>query len=78
MNTYLGDLIKGRSIRIPSTSDENGLEYVPIPLHQAHVGLVSSAGMTAVAESMALMDNGILFLQDGLSNASSYQYIDCT
>jgi hypothetical protein len=77
LHTYLGDMIKGRPTRIPSASDERGLEYVPIPTHQAQLGVVSSAGMTIVADSMALMENGTLFLQDGLSDKDSYQYIDC-
>ncbi|KAL3936526.1 MAG: hypothetical protein SGARI_002521 [Bacillariaceae sp.] len=79
LNTYLGDMIKGRPTRIPSASSDdngNGLEYVPIPIHQAQLGIVSSAGMTIVADSMALMENGTLFLQDGLSDDASRQYID--
>ena len=71
-------MIKGRITRIPSTSDEHGLQFVPIPIHQAQIGVVSSAGMTINANSMAVVENGTLFLQDGMSNASSYQYIDRT
>jgi hypothetical protein len=76
LNTYLGDMIQGRIARIPSSSDDHGLEYIPIPIHQAQIGVVSSAGMTINANSMALVQNGTLFLQDGMSNASSNQYID--
>ncbi|KAG7340890.1 hypothetical protein IV203_024433 [Nitzschia inconspicua] len=76
LNTYLGDMIKGRVTRIPSSSDEFGLQYIPIPIHQAQIGVVSSAGMTVNANSMALVENGTLFLQDGMTNASSFQYID--
>mmetsp|Transcript_1907 Transcript_1907/g.3014 ORF Transcript_1907/g.3014 Transcript_1907/m.3014 type:complete len:117 (+) Transcript_1907:1-351(+) len=32
--------------------------------------------MTINADSMALTQHGVLFLQDGMSNASSKQYID--
>jgi hypothetical protein len=78
LNTYLGDMIQGRIARIPSSSDDYGLEYIPIPIHQAQIGVVSSAGMTINANSMALVQNGTLFLQDGMSNATSYQYIDRT
>jgi hypothetical protein len=69
-------MIQGRTARIPSSSDEQGLQMVPIPIHQAQIGVVSSAGMTINANSMALVENGTLFLQDGMSNASAYQYID--
>jgi hypothetical protein len=76
LNTYLGDMIQGRVARIPSSSDDHGLQYIPIPIHQAQMGVVSSAGMSINANSMALVQNGTLFLQDGMTNATSYQYID--
>ena len=73
LNTYLGDITTGRHTLVPSSSD-NKLEYVRIPEYQAQVSIVSSAGMTAVPESMALADKGILFLQDGLSNETNKMY----
>lgn len=81
LNTYLGDIIGGRTTRIPSSSDdEDGcvgrLDYVPIPSHQAQISLVSSAGMTVVADSLALTNHGTIFLQDGLSNVTARQYLD--
>lgn len=73
LTAYLADASTGRRTLIPSTSDQ-GLEYVPIPQYQAQLGLVSSAGMTVVTDSLALTNNGILFLQDGLSNATNRLY----
>ena len=52
---------------MPSSTDW-GLEYERIPLYQAQLGIVSSAGMTVEPGSLALTDGGILFLQDGLSD----------
>uniref|UniRef100_A0A7S4EMU4 Uncharacterized protein n=1 Tax=Pseudo-nitzschia australis TaxID=44445 RepID=A0A7S4EMU4_9STRA len=80
LDTFHGDIVTGRTTRIPSsyTKDNNdyGIEYVPIPTHQAHIGLVSSAGMSPNAESLALSQNGILFLQDGLSNQTARRFVD--
>lgn len=81
LNTYLGDMIQGRIARIPSSSSCNAnatttLSMVPIPIHQAQIGIVSSAGMSINANSMALVENGTLFLQDGMTNATADQYID--
>lgn len=90
LDTYLGDASRGRLVRIPSSSDDDGdddedvvggkggggLRYVPIPPHLAQISLVSSAGMTIVPDSLALADRGHAFLQDGLSNAPSYRYVD--
>jgi hypothetical protein len=76
LNTYLGDIIGGRTTRIPSSSDGAGLEYVPIPPYQAQISLVSSAGMTIVPDSLALTNHGTIFLQDGLSDGPSYQFFD--
>jgi hypothetical protein len=77
LNGYLGDIVKGRKTRIPS-SDDNvaSIEYVPIPPYQAQIQMVSSAGMTAIPKSFALAENGLLFHQDGLSNNTSSQYMD--
>lgn len=77
LGSYLGDMVTGRTARIPS-SDDNvaSVEYVPIPPYQAQIQLVASAGMTAVPKSFALAEGGILFHQDGLSNATNHQYHD--
>ena len=71
LSAYLADMTTGRHVLIPSSSDDKGLDYVHIPSYQAQVSLVSSAGMSAVPESLALTNNGTLFLQDGLTNASN-------
>jgi len=73
LNTYLGDITTGRHTLIPSSSDE-GLDYVHIPEYQAQISIVSSAGMTAVPESLALANNGTIFLQDGLSNETNIMF----
>lgn len=73
LHTYLADIISGSTTLIPSSSDE-GLSYVHIPKYQAQVSLVSSAGMTVTPEALALTNNGIIFLQDGLSNDTARQY----
>lgn len=70
LNAYTADMTTGRHTMIPSSSDR-GLEYVHIPEYQAQIGVVSSAGMTAMPESLALTQHGTLFLQDGLSNATN-------
>ncbi|VEU34276.1 unnamed protein product [Pseudo-nitzschia multistriata] len=77
LDTFQGDLVTGRTTRIPSTNQHsNGLGYAPIPTHQAQIGLVASAGMSPNAESLALTQNGILFLQDGLSNHTARAFVD--
>lgn len=68
LQTYLGDMVKGRPTLIPSSSDD-GLSLTHIPASQAQVSIVSSAGMTISADALALVHNGVVFLQDGLSNA---------
>jgi hypothetical protein len=73
LNTYLGDMVTGGKTLIPSSSHA-GLEYVPIPPYQAQISVVSSAGMTVVAESLALTNRGTMFLQDGLSNLTNRMY----
>jgi hypothetical protein len=67
LNSYLADIITGSTTLIPSSSS-SGLDYVHIPRHQAQISIVSSAGMTVTAESLALTHNGTIFLQDGLYN----------
>lgn len=76
LNTYLGDMVTGRHTLIPrssssslTSSSEGQLTYTQIPVHQAQVSLVSSAGMTINPDALALVDRGVIFLQDGLSNA---------
>jgi hypothetical protein len=73
LNTYLGDIVTGRSTLIPSSSDA-GLKYELIPEHQAQISIVSSAGMTATADSLALTDGGTIFLQDGLNNLTNRMF----
>lgn len=73
LNAYLGDITTGRNTMIPSSTD-HGLEYARIPEYQAQISIVSSAGMTAVPDSLALTNNGTLFLQDGLSNDTQSMY----
>lgn len=68
-NTYMADMVSGRSTLIPSYSDEHGFAYVNIPEFQAQVSLVSSAGMTVTEDSLVLTNGGVIFLQDGQSNA---------
>jgi hypothetical protein len=77
LNSYTADMTTGRQTLIPSSSDR-GLEYVHIPEYQAQIGVVSSAGMTIVQESLALTQHGTLFLQDGLSNATNNEYWSST
>lgn len=66
LNSYLADVITGTTALIPSSSDK-GLEYVHIPTYQAQISLVSSAGMTVMQDSLALTQNGTMFLQDGVN-----------
>ncbi|GAX22663.1 hypothetical protein FisN_17Lh158 [Fistulifera solaris] len=70
-NTYMADMVSGRSTLIPSYSDENGFAYVNIPEYQAQISLVSSAGMTVTEDSLVLTNGGVIFLQDGQSNAAN-------
>jgi len=79
LDTFNGDIISGRTTKIPSSitiDGTNGIEYVPIPTHQAQIGLVASAGMSPNPESFALSQNGILFLQDGISNKTSRRFVE--
>jgi hypothetical protein len=74
LNSWTGDAVTGRHTLIPSSSDANGLQYVPMPWYQAQISLVSSAGMTATPESMALTNGGVIFVQDGLTNETNHMY----
>eukprot|EP00536_Pseudo-nitzschia_multiseries_P011153 jgi/Psemu1/289524/fgenesh1_pg.365_\ len=76
LDAYNGDLVTGRTTRIPSSSGSDTLRYVPIPTHQAQIGLVASAGMSPNTESLALAQNGLLLLQDGLSNSTARRFLD--
>jgi len=77
LNAYNADMTTGRNTLIPSIV-EHGLEYAHIPYFQAQIGVVSSAGMTIVQEALALTQHGIIFLQDGLSNATNRMYWSST
>ena len=77
LNAYLADSVLGSPSLIPKQIEvfdhntghyEGGVEYVNIPHHQAQLSLVSSSGMTANPQSMALTNGGTLILQDGLSS----------
>jgi hypothetical protein len=77
LKAYMADNVLGSPTRIPKNLEtydhelkrQTGwIEYVPIPKHQAQLSLVSSSGMTANPESLALVNNGTLILQDGLSS----------
>ena len=70
LSSYLSDIVTGSTTRIPSSSD-HGLDYVPIPKSQAQISLVSSGGMQITEDSLVLTNNGVIFLQDGLSNQTS-------
>jgi len=77
LDAYNGDVVTGKTTRIPATSSSDGiLRYVPIPNQQAQIGLVASAGMSPNTESLALAQNGILLLQDGLSNQTARRFVD--
>jgi hypothetical protein len=66
LSSYLADAVKGSPARIPCTGGDNDeVQYVPIPKHQAQISLVSSSGMTVNPAAMALMDKGTIILQDG-------------
>jgi hypothetical protein len=65
----MADMVSGRNTLIPSYSDEHGFDYVNIPEFQAQISLVSSAGMTVTEDSLVLTNGGVIFLQDGQSNA---------
>ena len=73
LNTYMGDIVTGRTTLIPSSSDA-GLTYTNIPEHQAQISIVSSAGMTVTTDSLALTNGGTIFLQDGLSNVTNRMF----
>jgi hypothetical protein len=74
LNSYLADIITGSTTLIPSSSS-SGLHYVHIPKYQAQISIVSSAGMTVTAESLALTHNGTIFLQDGLYNDTTIMIV---
>ena len=73
LDSFTADLVTGSKLRIPSGSS-NGLEYVPIPKHQAQISLISSAGMVVYPASLALAHEGTVFLQDGMDNAPARMY----
>ena len=80
LTTYLADMATGRHTRIPSISTNSdgvssisafSTDYVPIPTTQAQISLVASAGMTFAPDALVLADQGVGFLQDGLSNETN-------
>jgi len=73
LTTYIADTATGRKTLIPSSTDE-GIEYVHIPNYQAQISLVAGAGMFVFPESLALTDKGVIFLQDGLNNATNRMF----
>lgn len=67
LQTYMADFAAGNVARIPSFSAKyDTLQFVPIPKNLAQVSIVSSSGMTINPDSIALTNNGTLYLQDGL------------
>jgi len=74
LNTYLGDMTTGRHTRIPSSTNGKGISNVSIPSYQAQISLVSSGGMQINPDSLALIDQGVIFLQDGLTNETNQMY----
>ena len=88
LNAYLADNVMGSPTRIPKSvahwDDKTNkylgsVEQVGIPRHQAQLSLVSSMGMTANPQSLALVENGTLILQDGQSdqNGTMAYLLDC-
>ena len=85
LTTYLADLATGGHTRIPHATTSAAsrrvggakttsftIDHVPIPTSQAAISLVASAGMTFAPDALVLTDNGVAFLQDGLSNETNY------
>jgi len=77
LNAYLADNVLGSPSRIPKSVQHwdpvankfvGGVEQVKVPRHQAQISLVSSMGMVANPNSLALCQNGTLILQDGQSD----------
>lgn len=67
LQTYMADIVTGSNTLIPKLSSfDDELTYVPIPYTQAQVSLVSSSGMTIQYRSLVLVNNGTIYLQDGL------------
>jgi hypothetical protein len=75
-NAYDADMVSGRKTLIPSGGGGGGnhgdgggdgglLTYTSIPSHQAQISLVASAGMTLNKDSMVLVNDGAILLQDG-------------
>lgn len=86
LTAYLADLATGSHTRIPrvttTTHNKHGndessmttfvVDHVPIPVTQADISLVASAGMTFVPDALILAHGGVGFLQDGLSNETNF------
>lgn len=66
LRTYMADIVSGSKARVPS-SENDSVEWVGIPKHQAQISLVSSADMDVTEASLVLADGGHIFLQDGVN-----------
>lgn len=72
LDAFMANLVTGAKTMIPSgDSRSNTITRTKIPVHQAQISLVSSAGMTVNEKSLVLAHGGTIFLQDGISNVSS-------
>lgn len=81
LRTAQVDNIKESPLRIPKSTDRwdaasgkyvGDMEYVKIPRAQAQLSLVSSMGMEADPDALALADGGTLILQDGEHPGSGF------
>ena len=70
LDSYMADVVTGSKTMIPS-GGKDGMTLTSIPVHQAQISLVSSAGMTVNAKSLVLAHKGTILLQDGLNNGDS-------
>lgn len=70
LDVFMANLVTGSKKRIPS-GGSGDFTYRRIPDHQAQISLISSGGITVNPESLVLANNGSIFLQDGLTNATS-------
>jgi len=77
LDVFMANLVTGSHKRIPYGGEGN-FTYRKIPDHQAQISLVSSGGITVNPESLVLANNGSIFLQDGLTNATSFSFLDAS
>lgn len=67
LETYMTDIVTGSNALIPKLSSfDDELIYTPIPYTQAQISIISSSGMTINPTSLVLIQNGTVYLQDGL------------